>query len=313
MKFSVIVPVYNVEKYLKECIESILKQTYENFELIIVNDGSTDSSVDVIKSFDDKRIRFFDCTNSGVAVARNFGISKCTGDYFIFVDSDDTINEHLLEKIKKVLDKEKVDLVKYQIQMIDGTEITYNEPDVFENLDGEEAFKILLKNDLFVSPVTYAYSLAYWRKCQYSYIPGRVHEDFGLTPIVVVNADSVTSIAYKGYNYYARENSIMTNNSEERIIAKNNDSLVQYDNLLKMIDDIKVKAETRELFKSYVSNGMINRCRIMQGKILDDYLEKLQNRDITKYMLSDTFFRKIKKILFKLFPKLYIKIFYSRG
>ena len=62
-----------------------------------------------------------------------------------------------------------------------------------------------------------------------------------------------------------------------------------------------------------VSNGMINRCRIMQGKILDDYLEKLQNRDITKYMLSDTFFRKIKKILFKLFPKLYIKIFYSRG
>jgi glycosyltransferase involved in cell wall biosynthesis len=92
-KISIIVPVYKVEIYLKECLDSILNQTYENIELILVNDGSPDSSGDICESYKEKdsRIRVFHQENKGVSKARNFGITEATGDYVCFIDSDDWI------------------------------------------------------------------------------------------------------------------------------------------------------------------------------------------------------------------------------
>ncbi len=307
MKFSVIVPVYNVEKYIKDCIDSILNQSYDNFELIIVNDGSTDKSKDILEKYTDKRIKLISKDNTGVADTRNYGISQCTGDYFIFVDSDDTIHKDLLKELNKILEKDKLDLVKYQIQMIYPDRTKYDKPETFKHLDGEEAFSILLKNDLFVTPVTYAYRLEYWKKNNYKYLEGRVHEDFGLTPIVVVNADSVTCIDLIGYNYYVRENSIMTS-SKEKIVSRNKDSFDQYDRLMKMIDDIKVSSETRKLFKSYISNGMINRTKEMDGSVLKDYIKELKKRNIYKYLIDDTIVRKVKKQVFRLVPNLYVRL-----
>lgn len=89
---SVIVPVYNAELYLRECIESILTQTYENIELILVNDGSKDNSLSICKSFEpDTRVIVIDKPNGGVSTARNEGLKVCNGEYVTFVDSDDTI------------------------------------------------------------------------------------------------------------------------------------------------------------------------------------------------------------------------------
>ena len=122
VKFSIIVPVYNVEKYLEDCLDSILKQTYDDFEVIVVNDGSTDNSQKVIDNYAkrDNRIKAFKKKNGGVSDARNYGISKAKGEYFIFVDSDDTINDKLLEKLDKEIKKyDEIDLIKYQLQITD--------------------------------------------------------------------------------------------------------------------------------------------------------------------------------------------------
>lgn len=91
-KISVIIPLYNAEKYIAKCIESILRQSYENFELIIVDDGSTDNSYDSVKNFHDERIVFLSKENGGVASARNMGLDHAKGEYCVFVDADDVLN-----------------------------------------------------------------------------------------------------------------------------------------------------------------------------------------------------------------------------
>ena len=103
MKISVIVPVFNSSKYISRCIESILNQTYNNFELILVDDGSIDNSLSILKEYEtkDKRIKVFTQKNSGPGVARNLGIAKATGDYIVFVDSDDYIDEEYFDLLSK--------------------------------------------------------------------------------------------------------------------------------------------------------------------------------------------------------------------
>ena len=98
-KVSIIIPVYNTSEYLKECINSVVNQTYKNLEIIIVNDKSTDNSIDIINSFCDKRIKVINLDkNSGVSVARNKGVEVSTGDLICFIDSDDY---WYLDKIEK--------------------------------------------------------------------------------------------------------------------------------------------------------------------------------------------------------------------
>lgn len=96
VKFSVIVPLYNCEKYIAECIDSILSQQYENFELIVVNDGSTDSSREIVQAYSDERIRIIDKANGGLLHARLTGLEEAKNDYIVFVDADDKISNTLL-------------------------------------------------------------------------------------------------------------------------------------------------------------------------------------------------------------------------
>jgi len=110
-KVSIIVPIYNVEKYLRKCIESILNQTYKNIELILINDGSPDNSADICVEYSkrDKRIKFISQDNSGVSIARNTGIKEATGDYILFIDSDDYIEKYTIETlVNSVEDKDMI-------------------------------------------------------------------------------------------------------------------------------------------------------------------------------------------------------------
>lgn len=103
-KISIIIPVYNLEKYLSACIDSILCQKYKNLEIIIVNDGSTDSSKEICEEYQnkDQRVRVFSQNNSGVSVARNKGIKHATGDWIMFVDGDDLVDANLSEIIPQL-------------------------------------------------------------------------------------------------------------------------------------------------------------------------------------------------------------------
>lgn len=110
---SVIVPIYNCEKYIVRCINSICSQTYKNIEIIIINDGSTDNSRKICEKMRlrDRRIRLFNIKNNGVSNARNYGIECSTGDYLMFIDADDYIEENMCECLLKIIETKDVDLV----------------------------------------------------------------------------------------------------------------------------------------------------------------------------------------------------------
>lgn len=113
LKVSIIVPVYNAEKYLNRCVESLINQTLKDIEMIFVNDGSTDNSINILKSYKekDKRIVIIDKKNEGVSEARNQGISKAKGEFIFFVDSDDWIDLDTLEKMYKTAIQDDIDIV----------------------------------------------------------------------------------------------------------------------------------------------------------------------------------------------------------
>lgn len=113
-KVSVIIPVYNVADYLSECIDSVLRQTYKDVEIILVDDGSTDGSGEICDKFDKThdRVRSFHKKNEGLGAARNYGLERASGDYVMFLDSDDYIEEKLLEKMLDLVFKKKVDYCK---------------------------------------------------------------------------------------------------------------------------------------------------------------------------------------------------------
>lgn len=112
-KISIIVPVYNVEKYLNKCLDSLVNQTYKNIEIICVNDGSTDNSLDILNEYanKDERVIVVNKKNGGISDARNVGIVKVTGEYMMFVDSDDWIDLEICEKSLDVMIKYSVDVV----------------------------------------------------------------------------------------------------------------------------------------------------------------------------------------------------------
>ena len=112
IKVSVIVPVYNVEKYIVKCINSLIKQKLKEIEIIIVNDGTKDNSIKLIEeNFNDDRIKIYNKKNGGLASARNYGIKKAKGEFLFFVDSDDFIEKECLYEMYKLAKKDKVDLV----------------------------------------------------------------------------------------------------------------------------------------------------------------------------------------------------------
>ncbi|MDD4066600.1 MAG: glycosyltransferase [Clostridia bacterium] len=143
-KISIIIPVYNAEKYVKRCLESIVNQTYTNLEIICINDGSKDNSLQIINEYKkkDNRIIVIDKVNQGVSEARNDGIKLSSGEYIVFVDADDFIELSMISALYDIMKKNNVDVVKtsYNIVLDNNKCIRYIYDDEFAN-------KILLRND----------------------------------------------------------------------------------------------------------------------------------------------------------------------
>ena len=112
-KISIIVPIYNEEENLRKCIESLINQTYKELEIILINDGSTDKSKEIIESFKDKRIIAINKKNTGISDTRNIGIGKSTGDYIMFVDSDDYLELNCIGRLIETAEKENSEIVMF--------------------------------------------------------------------------------------------------------------------------------------------------------------------------------------------------------
>ncbi|MDO5824631.1 glycosyltransferase [Methanobrevibacter sp.] len=142
-KLSVILPVYNVENYLKRCLESIVNQTLNDIEIICINDGSTDNSLKILEDFakEDKRIQILSQENKGQGIARNRGLDIAKGEYLIFIDSDDYIPQYALEKLYENATNNDSDMVMFKLaDFVDEDHLNYSKPrfnldDVFKNVD----------------------------------------------------------------------------------------------------------------------------------------------------------------------------------
>ncbi len=302
-KFSIIVPVYNVEKYLKKCLDSIKKQTFKDYEVIIVNDGTKDNSMNIAKEYNFKIVNQ---KNSGLSVARNTGVKHATGEYLIFLDSDDYIEKDLLKEINKSL-KNNPDLVRFQIKEVyeDKKENKEYNEEPFNNKTGEEAFRLITKYHFVENAWCYAIKKEYYKKEKFSFKPGTIHEDFGLIPLVIIKSKKVNSISYIGYNYLQRQGSIMNNDNYQKTQKKVNDFYNHYQFLLTEINKTKIEST---YFKSFISNSLILKITELNKQDYKLYKRKLKKKKVYNNVLSDTLSRKIKKLFLRISPKIYYKV-----
>lgn len=310
VKYSFIVPVYNTEKYLKRCLDSLVGQTFKDFEIIIVNDGSTDNSKNIISEYEEKynNIKVINQKNQGLSMARNNGVKEAKGTYLIFVDSDDYVETNLLKEIDKEIKDSEV--LRFQVITEDedgGNVKTYNEGP-FDMMKGYDAFKYISEYH-FVEPAwCYVYKTEYYLNNKFSFKKDVYHEDFGLIPFVIYKAVKVKSIRYPGYHYITRDGSIMNNNDYKKTVKKAFDMLEQYKTLRLFSKNIGKKNNYDDYYLSYISNSVIVKARELKKDERKIYVYELNKLKVFDGVLVNTKIRKLKKKLMRLNLNLYLKV-----
>lgn len=147
---SVIIPFYNEEEYIEKALISVLNQTYENLEILLINDGSTDNSLKIVKKFNDKRIKIIESTNNGVSIARNIGIKESKGNYLCFLDADDYWEKNKIEKQVKFIEKNNYSFIYSNYRFIKRNGKFGNIVNVPKSLNYKQALK---NTTIFISTV----------------------------------------------------------------------------------------------------------------------------------------------------------------
>lgn len=223
MLFSIIIPVYNVKKYLRHCLDSVLKQSYSDWEAVCVNDGSTDGSDVILKEYSEKdpRFRVITQTNQGLSSARNAGIEKAKGDYILFLDSDDWFEKETLAQIEQSINDE--DMVCFSGQRFFESDGVYNPSDRLverQYSSGMEYYNdnSLLRRDFpFVCVVLRAYKREFLIENRLRFKEGIYHEDDLFTPLSCYYAHSVRTTNQCNYIYRVRASSITTTSDPKRL------------------------------------------------------------------------------------------------
>ena len=213
---SVIVPVYNVEEYLEECLESIQNQTYTNFEVILVNDGSTDTSKEICERYckQDTRFHLLNQENQGQSVARNRGFKESIGQYIMFVDSDDVVNTDVLEVLLPYM-KTDVDIVECEMTREKEAFFLNKIPTIVFEGNSKEA---ILNCIAFRAVKFCAFTKLYRREIveKIPFLEGYIYEDV-FTGINYLNhIRKIIVVDYIGYYYRVRPNSTMTKSFNEK-------------------------------------------------------------------------------------------------
>lgn len=305
-QFSIIVPVYGTEKYITKCLDSIRNQSFDDFEVIIVNDGSPDNSQQIIDNFvkKDSRFKSFHKKNGGLSDARNFGVTKASGEYIVFVDSDDYISQDLLARIHEVQDG--VDVVRFFHQDVSEEGRVLGASDVCK---GEISLPDRFQFELVEAAWLYAYCRTFWIENNFQYAVGRLHEDFGLTPLVLAKADTVVAIDYIGYNYVHRQESITTDDSKYQ---KRIDDVIWFVDAIESTGNI-LDRQQFHYYANFMANGFISLAK--RAKSSSDVVrlaKELRKRKLHKYLATDNLKRRIKYIGVRFLPRLYMTLLASK-
>lgn len=324
---SIIIPVYNTEKYLKCCIESVRKQSYRNIEIILVNDGSTDQCARICNEYAqyDNRIRVIHKNNKGLAEARNDGIKCSRGSYLAFIDSDDFIHrqyiEVLYENCRKyeseiaILDYERVDcdaadenyvvqkLKKYTTECVSGKAANYRIYEYEYYVKTIMACAKLIKKELFNG---------------ICFPPGRIHEDEATIYKLLYNAKKVVYINLKLYFYRRNPNGIMLSEFSEKRLQL----IDALEERLQFYEEHKEKKGGKDLYNLTLDYeySVLHQfyCKLKfhmnNSEILQEKLRKKQ-KQIYLILIKEQGFRlkrKIKYTLALFLPVTFFKIYYRK-
>ncbi len=217
-KISIIIPVYNVEKYLNRCIESIVNQTYKNIEIILINDGSTDNSQKILNEYKKyKNIFVYKKNNGGLSSARNYGLKYVTGDYIMFVDSDDWIDINCIENLVSYLCTNKnIDIIEFGYRNVNDAGIINQHK--FDNKQIDDNNNILYEyfygNTIVDMVCNKIYKATLFDNLMF--VEGKIHEDYMITPKLLYKSNNISIISDVYYNYYRRDNSITNSKYTEK-------------------------------------------------------------------------------------------------
>lgn len=282
---SIIVPVYNVEKYLPKCLDSIINQTYKNLEVILINDGSTDKSGEICKKYKDidNRISVIHKINEGVSVARNTGINIANGKYVTFIDSDDWIESDYIESALKYLVEYKPDILinNYRRDIEDSFNLTNLAPIVFNK---HKALFEMIKGKYFNwSPVAAFYSLSI---CKINKFATNIHygEDLLFKYNFIKNSKNILYVPLSKYYYINRDESACNSYAVDQ-----------------KMDDL------------YVMEYIIKKERNEIGDILleNEYLPRLINRSKSLKFCDDKRYIELKFILNNKIKHMFLLNFFS--
>lgn len=297
---SVIIPVYQAEEYIERCINSILNQTYKNLDIIFVNDGSTDRSVEIITEYaqKDERVRLLHQENKGAGAARNKGIEAAKGKYIGFVDSDDWIEPDMYEYLVKILEREKADIAACDFVSTDKMQ-TKIENDVTEKLimmSKKELMEFFLR--MHGEKSFYAvWNMLYKREIieHIKFPEGKITEDLLFNYWAYCNCNKYVLSNQKKYYYYCNPKGVTRNSLGETDLAllRNWDIIVE-DILLKQDDVLVQKAArlnrwradftllskavlygykeseiSKEILNDMARNMKAHRAELLKGKALD--------------------------------------------
>ncbi|MEO1944385.1 MAG: glycosyltransferase [Candidatus Thioglobus sp.] len=283
---TVVLPVYNVSSWLEECLDSIFKQTRLADQIIAINDGSTDSSAEILEEYALKypQLKIITQENGGLSVARNSGLKYATGDYVIFIDSDDFIDTQMFGLLLKAAVENQLDIAlcnawSYFEDREDNTLV------IKENIDskvvrGPDFLRQRLRNKKLVHMVwMHIYSLDFLKLNKFRFIPGQVHEDVIWTNQVLLAAKNVMYIPQALYYYRSRQVDTRSNadkirRSREYVISC---SIVNVNELIVMANSITDDSELSSLMRwQAVDGGFSVFHAIEKNPIKEDRIKKLQ-------------------------------------
>ena len=309
MKVSVIVPVYNTEKYLKNCIDSLLKQNFEDYEIIVINDLSPGNAEEIIKSYNDKKIVYIkNKTNKGIGYNRNLRIKKAKGEYVCFIDSDDYVREDFISKMYNYSKENNLDLCVCDYVNVDeeGNKLKEFNLSDFCITNYEENNKILCEINLAPWNKLYKKDMLVKNKIEFS--ETLKYEDLSFVALSIKNSKKIGKINEQ-LNYYTIHNNSETTTRDKRVfdIFKQLDIVRNEYKSGKYLDELTVS-----VLLNYTIQQRYQIDKDTQSKFIDDAFKYLNDNNIdykhSEYIKNRSFLKRLiekNKFITKIYCKIY--------